>query len=57
MGMRMRSREEILLRQIDELRKIAKERKDTFYYEALGQMRELIVVKNYEDLHKDPCEN
>ncbi len=62
--LRMRSREEILLRQeeillrqIDKLRDVAKERKDIFYYEALGQIRELIVIKNHEDLHKIPCDN
>ncbi len=55
--MRMRSREEIMIRQIDRLRKIAKERKHIFYYEALGQIRELIFVGHYEDLYKTPCKN
>ena len=44
------------LTQIENLRKKAKERNDMFYYEALGQIKDFVVLDNYEDLYK-MCEN
>ncbi len=44
------------IRQIEFFRKIAKNREDAFYYEALGQIKDFIVLDNYEDLYKI-CEN
>lgn len=47
---------EVTIRKINELRGIAREHKDVFYYEALGQIKEFIVVENYQNLYK-LCKN